>query len=636
MSEIEASQRLVERILVARCLDFVLTDLATEARTLGPVHSAVGHEWVASSLVDSYRPHDWLIPHYRSHPWFLSWGHTWRQILSQVLCPTDKIGDVFHLQPRRPRMLTASGIVGQHLPVAAGVAARLQQTNNRGVAIAACGDGSLTIGLLQETLVLASQNRLPLVVIVENNDVQNYAMTTAISRTASAARLADFAGCYHEKIEPSSILAAAPPFEAAIHSARSGTPALVDCKIALEHPHLVRQTGEPIVAQGHTIPEAKLVPDYLCDLAARSGQNDRYLKDRADQLTHQILEEADRIISSRPRTPRHLPGRAVFAQQHRSSLSFSDTLTFDSDKTIRGKINELMQNDEGTWICPAGLRTANGPTGGRLTLEAPIAERAMLGVGVGLAVSGRRALVDLGVLNFASVGLDMLLSARPTFQSRSLTQFGGLVVMGAVGTGANVGEQHDWDCQELLCTLPVDRVVVAGNYPQAVALSEQWWPTRETWIVAYPLRALSDKTSTTLTPLQPAADARLHIVAWGHDVRDASKAVDELQSLGAAVAGYQVIDLLNPGLDKLSAKKGSQLLLVASESDGSSVLNRISQAASASGFTNITLERPHEQHSHADIVARAHNLLKPAPQSSMPPSKESVDSPAQPFEPSHP
>src|SRR5256885_6435313 len=107
-------------------------------------------------------------------------------------------------------------------PVMAGIAlpGRMQRKNL--VTLAFIGDGGSSTGAFWEGLNFATVQRLPMVVVVENNA---YAYSTPTSKQTAAKRLADKAvgvGCEGETVDGNDVLAVYEATRRAVDRARAG------------------------------------------------------------------------------------------------------------------------------------------------------------------------------------------------------------------------------------------------------------------------------------------------------------------------------------------------------------------------------------------------------------------------------
>jgi pyruvate dehydrogenase E1 component alpha subunit len=87
-----------------------------------------------------------------------------------------------HMFDRENNMLGGYGIVGGHIPLAAGVAFASKYRADGRVTLCFFGDGAVSIAGFHEGLSLAALWKLPIVFVCENNE---YSMGTSLSRSMS-------------------------------------------------------------------------------------------------------------------------------------------------------------------------------------------------------------------------------------------------------------------------------------------------------------------------------------------------------------------------------------------------------------------------------------------------------------------
>ena len=132
------------------------------------------------------RPDDYFVTSYRDHGYALARGTDPRPLMAE-LC--GKIGGIsrgkggsMHFYDVPTGNFGGDGIVGGHLPVAAGMgyAIRLRQTDQ--VVLCFFGDGAVNEGAFHEALNVSALWGLPVVYIIENN---RYGMGTSLDRASS-------------------------------------------------------------------------------------------------------------------------------------------------------------------------------------------------------------------------------------------------------------------------------------------------------------------------------------------------------------------------------------------------------------------------------------------------------------------
>lgn len=96
-------------------------------------------------------------------------------------------GGSMHLFDVAHGFLGGHGIVGSHIPLAAGVAFAHKYRGGDQVCVCFFGEAAANIGAFHETLNMAALWNLPAIFIVENN---GYGMGTAVARAAAVTSLA--------------------------------------------------------------------------------------------------------------------------------------------------------------------------------------------------------------------------------------------------------------------------------------------------------------------------------------------------------------------------------------------------------------------------------------------------------------
>ncbi len=139
----------------------------------GPVHLGVGQEAVAAGVAAELRKTDRVFGAHRSHSHVLSLGANVHRLFAEVLGKDTGLsrgmGGSMHLWDQPNGFYGSVPIVAGtvSLAVGAGLAAKLQKTDN--VAVAYLGDGALEEGVVHESLNLARMLQAPVLFVVENN-----------------------------------------------------------------------------------------------------------------------------------------------------------------------------------------------------------------------------------------------------------------------------------------------------------------------------------------------------------------------------------------------------------------------------------------------------------------------------------
>lgn len=171
--------KLYRQMLQMRRFEEESARLYTERKIGGFLHLYIGQEAVAAGVLEATLPKDYIITAYRDHAHYLARGGTARAGLAELLgkstgCSLGRGGSM-HFFSAENRFLGGHGIVGAHVPLAAGSAFATKYLGEDAVTVCFLGEGATSIGPFHEGLCLASLWHLPVVFVIENN---GYAMGT--------------------------------------------------------------------------------------------------------------------------------------------------------------------------------------------------------------------------------------------------------------------------------------------------------------------------------------------------------------------------------------------------------------------------------------------------------------------------
>ena len=161
-----------------------------EAYALGKIggfcHLYIGQEAVSTGSISLLRPDDYVITTYRDHGQALARGMTPRAVMAELFgrqdgCARGKGGSM-HMFDANLNFLGGHGIVGGHVPVAAGVGFAIKYRGGDQVILCFMGESVVNTGAFHEALNMAGLWKLPCVFIIENN---RYGMGTSLERASA-------------------------------------------------------------------------------------------------------------------------------------------------------------------------------------------------------------------------------------------------------------------------------------------------------------------------------------------------------------------------------------------------------------------------------------------------------------------
>ncbi len=149
----------------------------------GFLHLYIGQEAVSTGTVTALNDNDDLITAYRDHGHALARGASANESMAELFGKATGMskgkGGSMHYFKVEKHMWGGHGIVGGHIPLAAGMAMANKYNNNGRVVVCFFGDGAIDQGSVNETFNMAQLWKLPVIFVVENN---GYSMGTAVAR----------------------------------------------------------------------------------------------------------------------------------------------------------------------------------------------------------------------------------------------------------------------------------------------------------------------------------------------------------------------------------------------------------------------------------------------------------------------
>lgn len=216
---------------LTRTLEERLVALYRQTKVVGGLFRSLGQEADAVGSCFALEPRDVMSPLIRNMGAMLVKGATPVEILKQYMAKGDSptrgrelnihFGDIGEAGKTRGFLGQISPL-GDMVPVMAGVTMSFRMRGEDRVGLVYVGDGATSTGAFHEGINFAAVQRLPLVVIVENN---GYAYSTPTAKQTAAAQFVDKAigyGVHGEQCDGNDVLAVYDCTKRAVDRARAG------------------------------------------------------------------------------------------------------------------------------------------------------------------------------------------------------------------------------------------------------------------------------------------------------------------------------------------------------------------------------------------------------------------------------
>ncbi len=227
---------------------------------VGEFHLSLGQEAFAVGACMAAQPTDPICPSIRGMGVYLCRGVSMVPLIASFLERRGSISEGrwahWHTPVVERNILPQTGMLGSGLVTAAGVAMAQKLRKSRRVVLGMLGDGTTNTGYFHEGVNLAAVMRLPIVIVIENNQ---YAISTPISSMAMVRNLSERAAGYGipgVTVDGTDVVAVYLAIRDAVERARQGGgPTLVELKAyrwggqTLKDPDRTRPSEEKAAAR---------------------------------------------------------------------------------------------------------------------------------------------------------------------------------------------------------------------------------------------------------------------------------------------------------------------------------------------------------------------------------------------------
>jgi TPP-dependent pyruvate/acetoin dehydrogenase alpha subunit len=282
----------------------------------GHTHLADGAEASIVGSLATLQPGDQLLTTYRCHGYPIVLGTDTKAMMAEIYGRRDGLcggyGGSMHLADPERGFLGTSGIVGQGIPQATGVALAAQIRKQGQIVLCFFGDGASKQGAFHESLNLASLWKLPVVYVMENNNYNvgtrseqedaNAAAGEPLSVKAKAYSMPGFT------VDGGDPLAVYESVSTAVDRARAGDgPTLIESKVyrLSAHGNLIAPPGVPLHYPEHEAItvfgnreeyDAALRGDPVPRFRARLVEQGTLDAGRADEIAQEVRDEMEAVV----------------------------------------------------------------------------------------------------------------------------------------------------------------------------------------------------------------------------------------------------------------------------------------------------------------------------------------------------
>jgi len=223
------------RMNLIRHFDTNVKNLWMAGKIYGLAHSYVGAEAIAVGACEAIEKTDAITSTHRGHGHCIAKGADVKKMMAELFGKYEGYnhgkGGSMHIADIDNGMLGATGIVGSGMPLAVGAALAADYLENKSVAVCFHGDGGTNQGVWHESMNMAAAWNLPVIFLIENNQMAIGTELSWISKETDLYKRAAGYGVQGVQVDGFNVFAVYKAVKEAADKARAGQgPTLIEAR----------------------------------------------------------------------------------------------------------------------------------------------------------------------------------------------------------------------------------------------------------------------------------------------------------------------------------------------------------------------------------------------------------------------
>jgi 2-oxoisovalerate dehydrogenase E1 component len=450
----------------------------------GFLHLSVGQEAVPAGTCFALGPDDVITSTHRGHGHVLAkgldLGGAFAELFGRESGSCRGRGGSMHIADPSLGIFGANGIVGAGVPIAVGAATAAALRADGRVAVAFFGDGAVSTGAFHEGATLAGAWQVPAVLLCENNQFSEFTATTTRDGGSTFEHRARAYGLDFTRLDGNDVVDVALAMRDIVAGLRAGgPPVLVEAATFRVRGHY---EGDQQRYRDPELDRRWLARDPIGrardELLARSVTG-------LDAIGAAVRAEIDEAVGWALGQAEPAPGTLADFVTPAPAAAVETPLPAGAEpirmsRAVRAALRHELAADPRVFL--AGIDVGAGGNVFGLTRglleefpgrvrDTPIAETAIIGMGVGAAMAGLRPVVEIMYSDFMAVCFDQIIN-----QAAKLPYMTGgrvrvpLTVRTQFGAGRSSGAQHSQSLEAMLAHVPGLAVVMPATPADAYGL----------------------------------------------------------------------------------------------------------------------------------------------------------------------
>lgn len=481
----------------SRAMDHKVMNLLKQGKSFFHLPSA-GHEATQIAFGTSMNAGvDWAYPYYRDMAFMLGLGVKLEDIfLHQLAKANDPMSGgrqmPCHWGSKEFNVPTQSSPTGTQFLQAVGTAMSTKKSGSNAVTYVSSGEGTTSEGEFHEAINWASRDKIPVIFVIQNN---KWAISVPVENQTAG--------------KNASIAAMMSGFENLKRFSVDGTNYFTIKETANEAFEYAREGNGPVLVEAHTIrllshstsdDQAKYRPKESIEEDLKNDPLQKYVSELIKEklITKEVFEElkleindhinqaADWALSSPDPDPETIHKYVLDESGKRNKLKYNECKNEGVPIVMVDAINhalreEMERNDKiyvfgedvadgkgGVFTATKGLSTQFG---NEKVFNSPLAEASILGVGVGMALTGKKPCVEIQFGDYIWPAFMQIRDELVMYRYRSNNKFEAPVVIRvAVGGYINGGLYHSQNIEAFFAHMPGLLIAYPSNAADAKGL----------------------------------------------------------------------------------------------------------------------------------------------------------------------
>ncbi len=465
----------------SRAMDHKVMNLLKQGKSYFHLPSA-GHEATQIAFGKAMKPgHDWAYPYYRDMAFMLGLGVKLEEIFLHQLAKADDPMSGGRQMPchwgsKEFNVPTQSSPTGTQFLQAVGTAMSNKKSNNKAVTYVSSGEGTTSEGEFHEAVNWASRDKIPIVFVIQNNKwaisvpVENQ---TAGKNASVSEMMSGYENLLRFNVDGTDYFTMRKTANDAFEYSRSG-----------KGPVLVEANTIRLLSHSTSDDQSKYRPKESIENDLANDPLEKFVNQLVSEniITHDVFSELKLEINqhineaadwalSKPDPDPSTISKYVFDESGKK-----DRLKYNECKNegvpivmvdaINHALHEEMQRNEmihvfgedvadgkgGVFTATKGLSTKFGD---ERVFNSPLAEASILGVAIGMAVTGKKPCVEIQFGDYIWPAFMQVRDELVMYRYRSNNKFEAPVVIRvAVGGYINGGLYHSQNIEAFFTHMP--------------------------------------------------------------------------------------------------------------------------------------------------------------------------------------